>query len=544
MGGAATSGMWRCSRRMGWRSIACTAISRAKAGLWRRAMTEYVELHARSAFSFLEGASLPEEMAAVCAELGMPAMAMLDSNGVYGAPRLHMAMKRLGLRGLVGSELAIQFPVPGFQLPEKQESETRNPKPETRNLPLLVESRTGYQNLCRLITRMKLRVPKHAKPGECAAKEDELREHAEGLVCLTGDEHGPLAAALEEGGAEKGKRCIERLLRIFGNRNLYIEIQRHYDRHEEVRNQAAIELARSYGLPLLATNAPCYARPQHREILDVFTCIRNHTRLDLAGRLLAKNSERHLKSPQAMARLFADLPEAIANTKELSERLQFSLADLGYEFPRYPVPDGESMASFLRKRTDEGARVRYLDPAKRHLWQRAQRQIEREMGLITKLGLEGYFLIVWDMIRFCREQGILVQGRGSAANSAVCYSLGITAVDPISMDLLFERFLSEERGEWPDIDLDLPSGDDREKAIQYMYQHYGKLGAAMTANVITYRGRSAAREVGKALGFNGETLERLAKVMNNFEFTDPNDTIERNVGEAGLSLSMPRMRRF
>src|SRR4051812_18428772 len=495
-------------------------------------MTEYVELHARSAFSFLEGASSPEEMAAVCAEFGMPAMALLDSNGVYGTARLHMAMKRLGLRALVGSEVTVH------DLPQRHRGT------ETTSLPLLVESRTGYQNLCRLITKMKLRVPKHAKPGECAATEDELREHAEGLVCLTGDEHGPLAAALREGGGEAGKRHIERLLGIFGERNLYLEVQRHYDRREEERNQAAIELARSYGLPLLATNAPCYARPQQREILDVFTCIRNHTRLDLAGRLLAKNSERFLKSPQAMAKLFADLPEAITNTKELSERLQFSLTDLGYEFPKYPVPDGETMASFLRKRTEEGARIRYLEPAKRHLWQRAQRQIEREMGLITKLGLEGYFLIVWDMVRFCREQDILVQGRGSAANSAVCYSLGITAVDPIGMDLLFERFLSEERGEWPDIDLDLPSGDDREKAIQYLYQRYGKFGAAMTANVITYRGRSAAREVGKALGFDGETLERVSSMVGSWEYKAPDDTMESQFRQAGCDLRHPRIRKF
>jgi error-prone DNA polymerase len=530
-------------------------------------MTKYVELHARSAFSFLEGASSPEEMAAVCAELGMPAMALLDSNGVYGAPRLHMAMKRVGLRGMVGAEITAQkFGCVPFA--HQREPHRSTPRPGmlgtpisarldpslgknknaslrmTSSLPLLVESRTGYQNLCRLITKMKLRVPKHAKPGECAATEDELREHAEGLVCLTGDEHSPLAAALEEGGAEAGQRCIERLLGIFGERNLYIEVQRHYDRHEEARNQAAIELARSYGLPLLATNAPCYAQPQQREILDLFTCIRNHTRLDLAGKLLAKNSERHLKSPQAMARLFADLPEAIANTKELSDRLQFSLTDLGYEFPKYPVPEGETMASFLRKRTEEGARVRYLEPAKRHLWQRAQRQIEREMGLITKLGLEGYFLIVWDMIRFCREQGILVQGRGSAANSAVCYSLGITAVDPIGMDLLFERFLSEERGEWPDIDLDLPSGDDREKAIQYLYQRYGKLGAAMTANVITYRGRSAAREVGKALGFDGETLERVSSMVGSWEYKAPDDTMESQFRQAGCDLRHPRIRKF
>src|SRR3569833_2914452 len=194
-----------------------------------------------------------------------------------------------------------------------------------------------------------------------------------------------------------------------------------------------------------------------------------------------------------MTRLFADIPEAIAQTGALSSRLEFTLADLGYEFPRYPLPEGETMTSFLRKRTEEGERQRY-GRKNVGLRARARRQIEREMELIAKLKLDGYFLIVWDIVRFCREEGILVQGRGSAANSAVCYSLGITAVDPVGMDLLFERFLSEERGEWPDIDLDLPSGDQRARALQYVYRRYGQLGAAMTANVITYRGRMAARE--------------------------------------------------
>ena len=221
--------------------------------------------------------------------------------------------------------------------------------------------------------------------------------------------------------------------------------------------------------------------------------------------LLARNSERHLKSPQEMQQLFADLPEAIANTLELSSRLEFTLNDLGYEFPRYPVPEGETMNSFLRERAWEGFRQRY-GRASPDVQTRARRQIERELALIEKLKLAGYFLIVWDLVRFCREQNILVQGRGSAANSAVCYSLGITAVDPVSMELLFERFLSEERGEWPDIDLDLPSGDEREKVIQYVYRRYGERGAAMTANVITYRNRMAAREMGKALGFDPETL--------------------------------------
>src|SRR5438128_10325300 len=196
------------------------------------------------------------------------------------------------------------------------------------------------------------------------------------------------------------------------------------------------------------------------------------------------------------------------------------------------------MMSFLRERTREGFQQRY-GQATAELRNRARGQIERELVLIAKLDLAGYFRIVWDIVRFCREQGILAQGRGSAANSAVCYALGITAVDPVGMDLLFERFLSEERGEWPDIDIDLPSGDQRERAIQYVYERYGKLGAAMTANVITYRGRSAAREVGKVLGFDTETLDRLSSLMGTWEYQDPNDTPERHFRQPGCDVGHP-----
>ncbi len=264
--------------------------------------------------------------------------------------------------------------------------------------------------------------------------------------------------------------------------------------------------------------------------------------LETAGRLLSLNSERFVKSPKEMVALFGDLPEAIANTTQLSSRLEFTLKDLGYEFPRYPVPPGETMTSFLRQRTYEGAQVRYgRNP---DVSGRAKKQIEHELKLIEKLKLEGYFLIVWDIVEFCKRQGILIQGRGSAANSAVCYSLGITAVDPVGMELLFERFLSEERGEWPDIDLDLPSGDQRERAIQYVYERYGKLGAAMTANVITYRGRSAAREVGKVLGFDEETLGRLSGLVHTWEWKDPKDTTERQFKDAGLDLRNRRIKKF
>ncbi|HET8666910.1 MAG TPA: error-prone DNA polymerase, partial [Terriglobales bacterium] len=520
----------------------------------------FVEFHSASAFSFLEAASVPEEMVEVCAQLGMSAMALLDRDGVYGAPRFHMAAKKLGLRAHIGSELTC-LALPGTPViptgVERASAFSVVEGPASSRLPLLAANRTGYQNLCRLITRMKMRPvndwrsmsvatrrdPKHALPHEIAAREHEFAEFAQGLVALTGGGNGPLAHALHTGGMEAGRHTLERLIATFGRENVFVELQRHYQREEETRNQALIALAREFKLPLIACNGPRHARAEQRQILDVLTCIREHRTLDTAGRLLCSNSERYIKSSDEMARLFADLPEAIDNTAELSSRLEFSLNDLGYEFPRYPVPDGDTMMSFLCKRTKEGFENRY-GRSGRELYQRAQRQVARELALIEKLDLAGYFLIVWDIVRFCREQNILAQGRGSAANSAVCYSLGITAVDPVGMDLLFERFLSEERGEWPDIDIDLPSGEERERAIQYVYQRYGKFGAAMTANVITYRGRSAAREVGKSLGFDGETLERLSSMVGSWEYKDPSDTLERQFRDAGFDLRHPRMTKY
>jgi error-prone DNA polymerase len=479
----------------------------------------YVELHSRSAFSFLEGASIPEELISVCSNLGMPAMALLDRDGVYGSPRFHLAAKKAQIKAHIGAEVTCAA---------------------SSRLPLLVASRTGYQNLCRLITKMKLRVGR--KEGACALASDFI-EHAEGLICLTGGQEGPLAAVLADGGPRAAFEAMKRLTEIFGRSNVYVELQRHFQRDEEYRNRVAIEIAEALQLPLLATNGVNYAMPRERELADAFTALQHHRTLATAGRLLARNAERHLKSPAAMRALFADIPKAIANTVELSSRLEFTLNDLGYEFPRYPVPEGETMMSFLRERTGEGMQNRY-GRADAELKKRARRQIDRELNLIEHLKLAGYFLIVWDLVRYCRQQNILVQGRGSAANSAVCYSLGITAVDPIGMELLFERFLSEERGEWPDIDLDLPSGDERERVIQYVYQHYGQRGAAMTANVITYRNRMAAREMGKAMGFDPETLQRISAAVATWEFKDENDALDRRLRDAGLDLAHPRIRKY
>jgi error-prone DNA polymerase len=431
----------------------------------------YAELHVRSAFSFLEGVSLPEDLVDRAAELNIPAIALMDRDCLSGAVRFHKQAQKRGLRALIGAEVTA---------------------PEGFRYPLLAETRAGYRNLCRLITRSKI---EGVLP---------VAEHAEGLICLTGGCEGPLAHAFRQG-FDNALERVRRLVALFGPRNVYVEIQRHYHRDEEVRNDAAREIAARLRLPLLATNGVCHATPAERELMDALSCVRHKTTIQRAGRLLARNAERHLKPTAEMQRLFADTPEALANACELATRTGFTLTDLGYQFPRYPVPPGETMNSFLRKRTEEGARRRY-----RPYHDKARRQVERELALIEKLDLAGYFLIVWDIVEFCRREGILVQGRGSAANSAICYSLGITAVDPVGMDLLFERFLSEERGEWPDIDLDLPSGGERERVIQYVYQRYGSRGSAMTANVITYCGRSAVRDIGKVLGFDPETLRRLS----------------------------------
>src|SRR5580698_4733106 len=456
----------------------------------------YIELHARSAFSFLRGACIPEEYATIAAAHNAPAMALTDVDGVYGSARFHMSAKKAGLQAHVGAEVTAK---------------------DGGRYTLLVQSRTGYQNLSRLITRIKLRAgTKNPKPGhEPAATLEDFTEFADGLLCLTGGNEGPLALSLKN---KNSPETLARLTRIFGPGNVYVELQRHLDREEESRNQAAIDLARTIKLPLVATNGVCHATQTQRQVLDVFTCLHHKTTLNEAGRLLARNSERHLRSACEMAPLFSDIPEAIVNTQVISSRLRFTLEDLGYRFPEYPLPPGETVASLLWKLTDEGARRRYIP-----YYDRARQQIEKELALINKLQLGGYFLIVWDIVRFCREKGILCQGRGSAANSAVCYSLGITAVDPVGMDLLFERFLTEERGEWPDIDIDLPSGEQREAAIQYVYDRYGKLGAAMTANVITYRGKLAAREAGKVLGFDVKTLDHVSSLAPMWGWKDPGD---------------------
>ncbi len=497
-------------------------------------MPSYVELHASSAFSFLRGSSQPEDLVKTAAALELPGLAVLDRDVVAGAPRVYSAANDANLRAYVGAEVTLD---------------------DGSALPLLVANRTGYQNLCRLLTRAKLDarspliapadlppgVDPHERKRPCFATAEELAEQAEGLIALTGDEEGPVARALARGDVNKAAEILAALKKTFGAKNVYVEVQRRRLRGEDHRFKLLADLAAAHKLPLLATGGVVYDTKGSRKVADAFTCLRHHTLLDQAGRLLSQNSERHLRSPQEMADLFHDCPAAVANSVRLSERLEFSLRNLGYRFPDYPLPLGSDPDDYLRARTYEGARERFG-----RLTPQIETQLNKELALIKKLGFAGYFLIVWDICRWCRQQGVLIQGRGSAANSAVCYSLRITAVDPIKQRLLFERFLSEGRvgadghPSWPDIDLDLPSGDLRESVIQEIYRRYAPRGAAMVANVITYRGRSAIREMGKVLGLSDDVMDRFSSLYANGDFPHTIE-LEDQLRLAGLAKTHPRL---
>jgi error-prone DNA polymerase len=511
---------------------------RARKRPWHivKAPRPYAEMRAASAFSFLDGASLPEDLIFNAAQKNVPAMALIDTNGVYGAPRFYGAAKKAGVKAIVGAEVVIDndAPVKGLKLTRMDAA--RSNAREAR-LTLLVESHDGYRNLCKLLTAGALNRPK----GEARFTWDLIAQYAAGLHCITGGDEGPIAHALAKGGIVEAETLLHKVSGMFGGRT-HVELQRHHRRDEEHRNIALVDLARRFRLPLIATNGVRYARAEDKEMHDILTCVREGRNVDNAGRLLGVNRERYVKSADEMATLFADLPEAIDGAWTLANTLDFTLADLGYRFPDYPLPEGESAMSFLRKIAWNGATTRF-----RPLTAKAQAQIEKELNTIEKINLAGYFLIVWDIVQFCQREKILVQGRGSAANSAVCYALGITAVDPVSMELLFERFLSEERGEWPDIDLDLPSGDQRERVIQHVYKTYGVHGAAMTANVITYRDRSAAREVGKALGFSLEQADKLSKTLGTWNFGEIRERIETMPAElegAGFDPTDLRVQHF
>jgi error-prone DNA polymerase len=430
---------------------------------------KYVPLWLKTTFSFLEGASDPAEFVEETRRLGLPALAVTDRDGVAGVVRAHVAALETGTRLIVGSE----FTVAGGS-----------------TVVLLAQDGGGYANLCRLATKGRLRSPK----GTSEATWDEVASHAPGLVALArGPDELP---ALKDAFAD-------RLFALVARHRVAAEV-----RPEEILRRAAARC----GAPVVAANEVLYHVPARRDLQDVMTCIRHGVTLATAGRLLRPNDGHALLSPFEMRRLFDDDPAALRRTLEIAERCTFSLAQIRYRYPTERLPDGTTSSQQLRRLTHEGAAVRYPDGVP----DAVRAQIDRELQVIDALDYPGYFLTMHEIVRFCRERGILCQGRGSAANSAVCFCLGVTAVDPVRMDFLFERFLSMERAEPPDIDLDIEH-DRREEAIQHVYAKYGRDKAAMVANVIRYRPRSALRDVGKALGIQETTLDRVSRLVSHHD---------------------------
>jgi error-prone DNA polymerase len=469
-------------------------------------VNEYAELHAWSNFSFLQAGSHPEELIERAAELELAAIALTDRDGLYGAVRFASCGRRRRVAAIIGSELTFD---------------------DGAHLVLLVENQRGYANLCRLISGAQMRGSK----GDARLQIGDLERHNEGLIALSGGPHGRVERALAREGVRAAAHEAQRLAGFFEQR-FYLELQQHLTHEETQRNLQLVRIAERCRLPYVATNAVVYASGADALVADVLACVREGTTLQAAraANRLRPNAEFHLKAPAAMRRLFAQHPEAIARSVEIAKRCAFRLERLAGQFPLFPVPEGSSPQRHLRELVYAGAARRYAMP----LESRVERQLEYELGLIAKMDLAGYFLIVWDIVRAANEMGVLCQGRGSAANSAVCYALGVTAVDPIAMNLLFERFMSEERREIPDIDIDF-AHQDRERVIQYVYERYGRTNAAMVAEVITYRTRSAIRDAGKALGL---PLERVAEIAREY------DVREELPHEAGPELLFTLCRRI
>jgi error-prone DNA polymerase len=466
----------------------------------------YVELHCHSNFSFLDGASHPADLARRGAELGYPALALTDHHGLYGIVQFSQAAKEHGVRPIFGAEITLT---------------------DKHHLILLVRNGTGYANLSRLLSAAQLENPK----GEAKVTLEQLDSHRSGLIALSGCPQGEIPSLLEKNETDAARRVAGKFADLFGRDSFYLELQHHNLPRHELLCQRLARLGKQTGLPLVATNNVHFARAEQRRLQDVLTCIKNHTTLDRAKDILYPNGERYLKSSRQMTRLFASYPDAIENTMGIASRCDFDLGGLKTSLPDFPVPAGESVESYLRYLTYQGARKRY-----RELTEPVVRQLEHELSLINKLQLGGYFLIVWDIARFAVASGILCQGRGSAANSAVCYCLGITAVDPIKLKLLFERFISEDRKEPPDIDIDI-ANNRREEVIQYVYAKYGREHAAMVCEVITYRGRSAVREVGKAFGFSLSELDHLAKHLDHYSGAD----LTERLREVNLNVDSRRV---
>jgi error-prone DNA polymerase len=445
---------------------------------------DYVELHCHSGFSLLDGASNPEALIERAAAVGLPAIALTDHDDLGGAVRWAEAGRERGIEALIGLELTIA-------------GTGRQDSPS--HLTLLAMDETGYRNLSRLVT-----MARSGERGEPAAPWDAVERHATGLVCLTGCPFGEIPRRLARGDEAGARDLLGRLAEVFDG-NIAVECWDHALASERAVVPRLLALAGSLDLPWLVTNDVHYATPRGRVVHDVLTCLRHQTTLDEAGTLLRPNGEWYLKRPEQVAHRWRHYPEGLAATRAVAERCAFRMAALTPTLPAFPTPPGVTADGYLTSLVAAGARERYGA----RLTARHQQQLRHELDVIGRLGLAGYFLIVWDIVREANRLGVLAQGRGSAANSAVCYCLGITAVDPIGMELLFERFLSEDRREAPDIDIDF-AHQDREQVIQYVYRRYGRDHAAMVCEAITYRGRAAVRDAARALGFSVQQAEKLA----------------------------------
>ncbi len=443
------------------------------------------EVVCRTSFSFQEGASSPEEIVNQAAELGLSAVAITDRDGVYGIPRAHKAAKAAGIRIMPGALMSIEGG-PG--------------------VALLARDSGGWSQLTRLITECRAQSQK----GWGQLPLMSLLERASGLeAVLMGDWSVSRADAVRE---------------AFGA-HVSLALTRRLDSHDPARWDRAAVLSAKTQIPLVATCDVHMHAPSRLPLQDVLTCIRRHCTIDQAGTTLSPNASRHLRSPERMARMFADAPQALERSLDIMNQCDFSLDDLRYRYPREIVPEGWTPMEWLRHQTHEGLRWRYPDGTPTGV----QAAVDHELTLIEKLDFPAYFLTVYDVVRFARSQGILCQGRGSAANSAVCFALGITAVDPATSSLLFERFISEERGEPPDIDVDFEH-ERREEVLQYVYRRYGRHRAAMINEVISYRRRSALRDAGRALGLDSDQIDRMTKGIHWFDKGPIDDSKLREVG--------------
>ncbi len=471
-----------------------------------RSSVAYAELHAHSAYSFLDGASTPEELAEEAARLDLRALALTDHDGLYGAVRFAEAAAELDLRTVFGAELSLG---PGAR--------TEVPDPPGPHLLVLARGPEGYRRLSRQLAAAHLAGGEKGKP---RYDFDALTEAAGGhWHILTGCRKGTVRQALSNGGTEAARRALADLVDRFGAGRVSVELTHHGQPLDDERNAALAGIAPRFGVGVVATTGAHFAHPSRRRLAMAMGAVRARQSLDSAAGWLAPLGGSHLRSGEEMARLFAQRPEAVTAAAELGEQCAFGLALIAPQLPPFDVPDGHTEDSWLRQLTMTGARDRY-GPAEGAT--RAYAQIEHELKVIAQLRFPGYFLVVHDIARFCRDNNILCQGRGSAANSAVCYALGVTAVDPVANELLFERFLSPARDGPPDIDMDIES-DQREKVIQYVYDKYGRDYAAQVANVITYRGRIAVRDMARALGFSQGQQDAWSKQLGHWNGLDAAD---------------------